>query len=400
MYFQTHSDYECSGCTACVNICTHHAITMQENKEGFLYPVRDVVKCINCGLCEKICPPEHPVYKNSQPAVYAAYDKKARTGSSSGGLFFTIANHVIHKGGLVFGAAYADGLKVKHVQARTIAELEALRGSKYVQSDLGDCFKQIKEELQKGTLVYFSGVGCQVAGLYAYLRKNYENLITSDIVCHGVPSQQMFNMHLSHIEKKHKSKVTGYSFRDPRYWLIREEASLANGKKKYEYDGNKSPFLYAFGLGYTYRMSCFHCPFAKIPRQGDISLADYWGVDANRIDTSKGVSLVLLNNLKGKDIWKAVKGNVVYFESSLQDCIKNNPNVVRPTIEPEFRKNFFRILNQKGYEAMTRKELVCPPAMRNKRIERIMLLRNLHIYQPYTWLKHKTKTMLVALKLK
>lgn len=248
MYFQTHSDYKCSGCTACMNICAHHAITMQENKEGFLYPVRDVVKCINCGLCERICPLEHPVYKNSQPAVYAAYDKNARTGSSSGGLFFTIASHVIRRGGMVFGAAYVDGLKVKHVQARTIAELETLRGSKYVQSDLGDCFKQIKEELQKGTLVYFSGVGCQVAGLYAYLRKNYENLITSDIVCHGVPSQRMFDMHLSHIEKKHKSKVIGYSFRDPRYWLTREEASLANGKKNMNTTGTNRLFFMLLDL--------------------------------------------------------------------------------------------------------------------------------------------------------
>lgn len=196
MYFINKNDYDCSGCTACMNICSHDAITMEKNEEGFLYPVRHNDICVNCGLCENICPFEHPVYKNDSPLVYAAYDKKERTGSSSGGIFYTIARYVINQGGIVYGAAYDDELKVMHRSARTIQELEALRGSKYVQSDLNDCFKQIKDELKKGTLVYFTGVGCQVAGLYAYLRKDYSNLLTSDVVCHGVSSQHLFNMHL------------------------------------------------------------------------------------------------------------------------------------------------------------------------------------------------------------
>ncbi len=402
MYFINKNDYDCSGCTACINICSHNAITMEKNEEGFLYPVRHNDICINCGLCENICPFEHPVYKNDSPLVYAAYDKKERTGSSSGGIFYTIARYVINKGGIVYGAAYNDDLKVKHRSARTIKELEALRGSKYVQSDLNDCFRQIRDELKKGTLVYFTGVGCQVAGLYSFLRKKYDNLITSDIVCHGVPSQKMFDIHLQYLGQKHASKVQNYSFRETNIWLIRERVKFENGKISYEYDGNKSPYLYAFGLGYTYRYSCFKCPFAKLPRQGDISLADYWGVQKPfpLMDVTKGVSLVLVNSQIGKIIWNKIKPQLVYKFSKIEDATRNNPNVVRPTKEPPIRKDFFKILEKEGYEQMASTYLECPEKMRNHHIELVMKLRKWYIYQPYENIRRLTKLFLHKLNLK
>ncbi len=402
MYFINKNDYDCSGCTACINICSHNAITMEKNEEGFLYPVRHNDICINCGLCENICPFEHPVYKNDSPLVYAAYDKKERTGSSSGGVFYTIARYVINKGGIVYGAAYNDDLKVKHRSARTIKELEALRGSKYVQSDLNDCFRQIRDELKKGTLVYFTGVGCQVAGLYSFLRKKYDNLITSDIVCHGVPSQKMFDIHLQYLGQKHASKVQNYSFRETNIWLIRERVKFENGKISYEYDGNKSPYLYAFGLGYTYRYSCFKCPFAKLPRQGDISLADYWGVQKPfpLMDVTKGVSLVLVNSQIGKIIWNKIKPQLVYKFSKIEDATRNNPNVVRPTKEPPIRKDFFKILEKEGYEQMASTYLECPEKMRNHHIELVMKLRKWYIYQPYENIRRLTKLFLHKLNLK
>ena len=402
MYFVTKNEYECSGCTACMNICAHGAIEMKENGEGVGFPVRNNDKCIDCGLCEKVCPFEHPVYKNKAPEVFAAYDRKERGSSASGGLFYTIASYVIGHGGVVFGSVYGENLKVKHVSARTLQEVQAMRGSKYVQSDLGTVFKEIKDELKKGKLVYFTGIGCQVAGLYAFLRKDYENLITSDIVCHGVPSQKMFNIHLKYLGEKYGSKVSAYSFRELNYWLTREKAVLDNGKTKYEYDGNKSPYLYAFGLGYIDRYSCFNCKFAKVPRQGDISLADFWGVGetAPQMDTSKGVSLVLVNNEKGKKLWSEIEQQLVFKKSTLQAAAKHNPNVVGPTKEPEFRKEFFKVLKKDGYAKMAGTCLACPDNMRNKSIEKIMMLRHMHIYQPYAKLKHLAKTILVALKIK
>lgn len=402
MYFINKNDYDCSGCTACMNICSHDAITMEKNEEGFLYPVRHNDICVNCGLCENICPFEHPVYKNDSPLVYAAYDKKERTGSSSGGIFYTIARYVINQGGIVYGAAYDDDLKVKHRSARTIQELEALRGSKYVQSDLNDCFKQIKDELKKGTLVYFTGVGCQVAGLYAYLRKDYSNLLTSDVVCHGVTSQHLFNMHLNYIGAKYNSKVIKYSFRELKYWITREKAIMENGKILYKYDGNRSPYLYALGLGYSDRYSCFNCKFAKLPRQGDITLADYWGVADifPLLDTSHGVSLLLVNNSKGHNIFDKIKKQIVFYKSSLEDCVKHNINIIHPIEEPSIRKDFYKILERDGYEKMANTILACPEKMYNRRINRIMLLRRLHIYQPYEVFKRYVKFILVKLKLK
>ncbi len=402
MYFITKNEYECSGCTACMNVCAHGAIEMRENGEGFVFPIKDNDKCVDCGLCEKVCPFEHPVYKNNAPEVFAAYDRKERGGSASGGLFYTIASYVIKHNGVVFGSVYDENLKVKHICARTLQEVQAMRGSKYVQSDLDTVFKEVKDELKKGALVYFTGVGCQVAGLYAYLRKDYDNLITSDIVCHGIPSQKLFDIHLKYLSDKYGSKVKQYSFRDERYWLIREETTLANNKRKYEYDGNMSPYLYSFGLGYTYRYSCFNCKFAKIPRQGDISLADFWGIGetATAMDTSKGVSLVLVNSKKGEKVWNEIKPRLVFRQSTLEAAAKHNPNVIRPTKEPEFRRDFFRILAKDGYTKMAGTCLACPDNMRNKRIERIMTLRRMHIYQPYAKLKHLAKTILVALKIK
>ncbi len=402
MFLKTNNLNECSGCAACYSICNHKAISMQTDENGFLIPVRDNNLCTKCGLCEKVCPIEHPDYSYSlNPNAFAAYDPKERRYSSSGGIFYTIAKYVIAQGGVVFGAAFDGDMQLRHIAVETIEGLELLRGSKYVQSNIGETFKDVAKQLKLNRLIYFTGTPCQIAGLKSFLRKPYDNLITSDLVCHGVPSQKLFDMHLKYLENRTGFKVDAYSFRDCRYWMIREKVHYTNGKETVVNDGNMSPYLYAFGLGYSYRECCFDCKFAKIPRQGDITLADYWGVGRfhPEIDDRGGVSMVLLNTAKGLYIWNKVKQNLVIKTSSLEACKTYNPNLVCSSKKPEQRKEFLRKLKNESYETLSSTILRCPPSMKNRGIERIMKLRKWGLMQPIDAVKVFIKKMVALLGL-
>lgn len=221
MYLISYIKDECSGCTACEQVCNIHAITMQPDKEGFFYPVKNLDKCTNCGLCEQVCKFTNPFYSLEKPLVFAAYmkDIQERKKSSSGGTFYAIAKDIINNGGVVFGAVMDENLNVHHSCAQTIDELQALRGSKYVQSDLQDCYSKIKGFLKSSRLVYFTGTPCQVAGLKGYLRKDYPTLLTSDLVCHGVPSQSLFDKHIEYLKNKYSSSnISNYQFRNNEAW--------------------------------------------------------------------------------------------------------------------------------------------------------------------------------------
>lgn len=232
MFLVTNNINECSGCAACYSICNHEAISMQTDENGFLIPVRDNNLCTKCGLCEKVCPIEHPDYSYSlNPNAFAAYDPKERRYSSSGGIFYTVAKYVIAQGGVVFGAAFDNDMQLRHIAVETIEGLKLLRGSKYVQSNIGEVFKDVAKQLKLNRLIYFTGTPCQIAGLKSFLRRPYDNLITSDLVCHGVPSQKLFDMHLKYLENLTGSKVDAYSFRDCRYWMIREKVHYTMVKK-------------------------------------------------------------------------------------------------------------------------------------------------------------------------
>ena len=299
-------------------------------------------------------------------------------------LTILIPKYVISQGGVVFGAAFVGDMQLRHIAVETLEGLELLRGSKYVQSHIGEAFKEVAKQLKLDRLVYFTGTPCQIAGLKAFLRKPYNNLITSDLVCHGVPSQDLFDKHLQYLGNKANSMVDAYSFRDCRYWMIREKVHYVNGKETVVNDGNMSPYLYAFGLGYSYRECCFDCKFAKIPRQGDITLADYWGVGRfhPEIDDRGGVSMVLLNTTKSLYIWNKVKQNLVVKASSLEACKTYNPNLVRSSKEPINRKVFLEKLKTDSYETLSSTILNCPPSMRNTGIERTMRLREWGLMQP------------------
>ena len=363
MFFITKDKTECCGCTACKHSCPVNAISFQLDDEGFSYPQIDYNICIHCGLCEKVCPFNHPRYENnSNPDAYASMikNKTERVKSSSGGVFYKIASYIIAQKGIVYGAIMDDNFIVKHIGVSTIADLSSLRGSKYVQSELNDVFKQIKGQLDTGRLVYFVGTGCQVAGLKSFLRKKYPNLLTSDIVCHGVPSQKMFNMHLHYLEERYNAKIKEYSFRDYEKWQYVEKVTLLGDNGEEKNISNKgyalNPYIYAFMNNYISRYSCYDCKFARIPRQGDISLADYWGVQRvfPNINSTNGVSLVLINSEKGKEVWERICDDLESYETTMKDAATENSNLLKSPELPSLRKDIFGIINTKGYSYVVR----------------------------------------------
>lgn len=373
MYLKTQNKNECCGCTACVQVCTHKALVMREDEEGFFFPVKDAAACVDCGLCEKVCSFVSPVYISDKPDVYASYlkEENERMKSSSGAIFFAIARETIRRKGIVFGAVLDKELKVKHASAETLEALLPLRGSKYVQSDLGDTFNQIKAELRLGRFVYFTGTPCQVAGLKGFLRRPYNNLLTSDLVCHGVPSQLLFDEHLRYLRDKYRGDILSYKFRDDEGWGGCESITIQRGAQTrmvklptYEL----SPFLYSFMYAMTYRYSCYNCPFSRLPRQGDITLADYWGVKEffPQLDSSKGVSLILANTEKGKSFWKEITPLVESYKSDIQSAAKSNANLRSHSKLPSIRKNIYNRMKTDGYAKLAKTVFRSPQYRRIK----------------------------------
>lgn len=364
-YFKTKDKKDCCACSACIHSCPVQAIKFERDEEGFDYPIINNEICINCGLCEKVCPVAHPIYDNEQyPKTYALYlrDVKERQRSSSGGVFYAIALWVLERGGVVFGSIIDEQNQVYHIGVDNLQDLQQLRGSKYVQSALKNVFKEIKSNLQAGRWCYFVGTGCQVAGLNAYLRKKYDTLITSDLVCHGVPSQWMFDQHINYLEKKYKGRVSDYRFRDNKIGGGSEIFRLTTVKGKQRTVTNPtyfiSPYLYSFMYAMTYRYSCYDCKFAKVPRQGDITLADFWGYKDffSDIDGSKGVSLCLLNTKLGINIFELIKDKFEYRSSNVADASKNNSNLVKSSIQHESRVYIYNKVRDFGYEEVAANE--------------------------------------------
>lgn len=360
MYLQSHDKRECSGCRACEQVCVPQAIVMEADTEGFLYPKVETDRCVGCGRCERVCAYANPRYTETRPHVYAAYlqDTAQRMKSTSGGMFYTIARSVITDGGIVFGSVLDGNMQVVHKSASTLDELSSMRGSKYVQSDLRDSFSAVKAFLKEGKQVYFTGTPCQVAGLSAFLGKSYANLLTSDLVCHGVPSQKLFDMHIAWLEKKYKGKVVDYMFRDYKLGGGCESAILAFSqtpgrtitRRQPTYE--LSPYLYSFMHALTYRPACYNCPFACIPRQGDITLGDYWGSERfhPKMDSRHGISLVLVNTPAGNIVWEKIKPELQYEVSDAEKAAVDNGNLVHPSIEPSERTGIYDRIAREGYD--------------------------------------------------
>lgn len=296
----------CCGCGSCAVKCPVGAISMQENVEGFLYPVIDEEKCIHCGVCSKACPILNKRQNNeSNPICYAVMaDDELRAKSSSGGMFTLLSQSILNKNGYVCGATFRDDWTVHHIIIDSENDLHKLRGSKYIQSDLENCFEQIKQLLNGKKEVLFSGTPCQIAGLYAFLGKEYDNLLTVDVFCHGVPSVGVWRKYLA--ETFQKNTIKNVNFRDKKEigWSCSHcTITLDDGKKVVSNDYTK-----LFHNSTILRKSCEDCPFSQLPRKADISLGDWWGISqyVPGLNDGKGLSLVLLNNEKGERIFNAL----------------------------------------------------------------------------------------------
>lgn len=356
----------CCGCGACVSVCAHKALTFHINEEGYKEPVLDESACVGCGLCDSVCPMMNAGKTLNKPKhVYAAINNNVETlkVSSSGGAFSVIAEHVLMNNGVVYGAAFDGTMTLKHVRITDSEKLGLLRGSKYIQSDTEGVFRRVKEDLRNGTLVYFVGVPCQVAGLKLFLRKEYDNLLTTDIVCHGVPSQKMFNVFIDAFRKRRGVEVVGYKFRDKRVngWSCSSSSSSCKkvgSDKVFDiyFDKTLNAYMNAFLSGSIDRESCYKCPFATKDRVGDITLADYWGVKKYHRDLNcrNGVSLVLVNTDKGRDLFGEIQDDFNLTPSRLEWAAAENPNLSHPTSRPKGRDEAFKLAFSNSEEYIER----------------------------------------------
>lgn len=331
---------QCCGCTACANVCAHGAITMEPDTLGFLYPKVDESKCVDCGLCDKVCAFNDNYEKSLNlptPSVYGARHKDIDEvmKSRSGAAFVAISDYILERGGVVYGVGYKEHFHVAHKRATTKEERDEFRGSKYVQSDLTGIFKQVKEDLKNGLTVLFSGTGCQCAGLNAYVGKKLrENLILVDIVCHSVPGPYLWRDYLNWLEQKHCSSIVSFNFRNKTMygWKAQVETfSMNNGEEH-----SSKLFTKLFQSCLIMRPSCSKCHFCNTTRPSDITLADFWDRGHNFPDVNidnKGESLLLINTEKGRKIFDVVKDKHDYFQTTPEKVMQahlREPSKIHP----------------------------------------------------------------------
>lgn len=342
--------YKCTGCMACLNICPNDAIEIIKSKDGFEYTKINKEKCIGCNLCKKVCP-SNKYYKNeyNAPEYYAAFnlEEKDRIKSSSGGMVSLIAKTTLKKKGVVYGVALEEK-QAKNIRIDNEKELYKIMGSKYVQSEIGHTLKNVKQDLDDQKQVLFTGTPCQIEGLRSYLNKDYNNLTCVSIICHGVPSPEIFKKYIEEKEKKNSSKLKKINFRN-------KQLGWHNYNIEYEYDNGKkevvpaSKDIYMSGYlkDYFLRECCYNCQMKYGEKStADIIIGDFWGIESTlpEIDDDKGVSAIVINSAKGKDIFEELKANIKYEKVSLEDISNGNPMLVTSTRYTKNKDNFFKLI--------------------------------------------------------
>lgn len=351
---------DCCGCTACASICPKDAITMEPDTLGFKYPKVDLSKCIDCGLCEKVCAFNDNYDKSlnlKEPEIYAARHKDIHEieTSRSGAAFIAISDYILENGGIVYGVGYKDHFRVAHKRATTKEERNEFKGSKYVQSDLDGIFRQVKEDLKQGNTVLFSGTPCQTAGLNSYIGKKFrENLVLVDIVCHGVPSPYIWRDYLAYIEEKYKNEVVKVDFRDKSRigWSGHIESFIFNNGRKVE----SRIYTDLFYKHIMLRPSCSKCHFTNYIRPSDFTIADYWGWEKISKDfniDNKGCSLLFINTIKGQILLNKISNNLFLLKSDKEKSVQ--PNLESPSVLDKRNTDFKIDFQRRGFKYVTKK---------------------------------------------
>ncbi|MBD5418813.1 MAG: 4Fe-4S dicluster domain-containing protein [Bacteroides sp.] len=353
---QIKNKVECSGCAACEAICGHKCITMTQDDEGFEYPKVNEDQCVNCGLCDKVCPIQNIPDNFNVREVLAAKNKdpQQRFDSSSGGLFRIFAEDIIQNGGKVVGCKFDENMVATHALATKIEELQPLMSSKYVQSDIRKIFVKVRKLLLEGNKVLFVGVPCQVAALRNFLFKPYPNLITIDILCHGVPSPKIFREYINSLNLRYGSQVKAVNFRSKeKSWKrLFIKAIFKNNKRHFLYSGYDS-YMQLFLSDRLQRPSCFKCPYNTLHRPGDISLGDFWGIGKKDygFDDNKGISMVIINSEIGQLTWNRIKSHTDCIESDINTAIEGNKVLVQHLPTSRKRDEFYDYYVRHGYQA-------------------------------------------------
>ena len=353
-------DKDCTGCLACVNACHVDALTITTSTEGFYRPRLDADKCVRCHLCEKSCPVITPPQrnKNEDIKVYAAWhlDEDIRAQSSSGGAFTALADVVLARGGVIFGAAWGDNMVIEHIEVDDNEGLNRLRLSKYAQSRIGDAMRKVKVHLQEGREVLFVGTPCQAAGLKNFLRKDYQNLMIADFICHGVPSIKFLRAYSKWLEEK-TGKVEKINFRDKRKgWYDNVRVVMNERGDERVLRGKDDCYWVAFNNNNNLQFSCYQCVTQGFPRASDITIADFWGVGqrvpfGHKNEIEKGVSLVVVNNAKGGALLEEAKGSMFLEERTIEEAIGGNQTGIHACAKPVSRDTIYQDIDKMEFDA-------------------------------------------------
>lgn len=344
---------DCIGCLNCYNVCKFGAINLVQDELGFTYAQIDENKCVKCGLCKSKC----PILQSeelSQELINECYasitkDETVRLNSSSGGMFYELARWVLSKGGVVYGASLDSRLDVIHKRVDKLEDVKSLMGSKYVQSDMSDIYSRVKKDLESNLQVLFTGTPCQIAALKVYLGKEYLNLYLQDFVCHGVGSKKVLEQHIEELKQNYKFKnITSINFRDKVSGWKKFSLSVNAKDGNYAKDLTQDNFMRTFLKNLSLRQSCYSCKYKGDKRQSDITLADFWGIDSvvDNFDDNKGVSAVILNTAKGKQLFENIAYRIISKKVDYVDISKNNICLENPPIYNRHRQDFIKDINE------------------------------------------------------